>query len=197
MAASTITHFLTFWTRPLSFVAQDVARGHIEVSEEAAVAEERGAFVASSAAPFGVVDSTEMAEPAGGCILRAHEVVDGRAERLLPVSGRRSFRLEAHNLAGTVENLRAVGGRNDFGPGVGVGMFAGAAVEVAEETQIEVGALRAADVAIPDCGAAEVAGGDDGVWEGDELDGGGWGVVYRFIVDHLAKQAGEEGQIGR
>lgn len=136
-----------------------------------------------------MVDATEMAEPAGGCVLGAHEVVHGRAEGLLAVGSGRRFRLEAHDLAGAVKDLRAVGWRNYFGPRVRVGVFAGAAIEVAEETQVEVSALRTTDMAVPDSSAAEVAGGNDGVGEGDELYGCGRGVVDGFVVDHLAEKA--------
>ena len=134
-----------------------------------------------------------MAEAAGGSVLGAHKVVDRCAEGLLPVRSGRGFRWETHDLTGAVEDLHTVRWWNDLGPGVRVGVFAGAAVEVAEEAEVEVGALRAADVAVPDCGAAEVAGSDDGVGKSDELDRGRRVVVNRFVVDHLAEEAGEKG----
>lgn len=192
MATSTIAYFLTLRTRPLAFVAQDVARVHVEVSEQAAVAEEGGALIASPSTPFGMVDAAEMAEARCRGVLGAHEIVDGCAEGLLTIGRRRRFGLEAHDFAGAVEDLRTVGWRYYLGPGVRVGVFAGAAIEVAEETQVEVGALCAADMAVPDGGAAEVASGDDGIGEADELDRSGRSVVYRFVVDHLAEEAREQ-----
>ncbi len=138
-----------------------------------------------------------MAEAAGWYVLGPHEVVDSCAKRFLPISSGWGFRLEAHDLAGAVEDLCAMVGRDDLSPGVRVGVLAGAAVEVAEEAEIEVRALRATDVAVPDGGAAEITGGDDGVGECDALNGGGGGVVYGFIVDHLAEEAGEKGKVGR
>ncbi len=71
--------------------------------------------------------------------------------------------MEAHNFTCTVEDARALFRRHNLGPDVGMGVFAGAAVEVAEKAQVEVFALGAANVAVPDCSTTEVAGSND-VW---------------------------------
>jgi hypothetical protein len=148
-------------------MSQDVRGIHVKVSEEAAIAEKSGAFVTAPASPFRVVDAAEVAESGGWVCFGAHEVVDCCAEGGLGVCFGGGFGLEAHDFAGAGENLGAGVAGDDLGPCVGCSVFAGAAVEVAEETEIEVGALGAADMAIPDCCAAEVAGCDDSVGESD------------------------------
>ena len=153
-------------------MTQDVARVHVEVPVQTAIAEEGGAFVTSTTSPFWVVDAAEVAETAGRGVLRAHEVVDGCAEGFLTIGCGWRFRLKAHDLAGTVEYLRAVFRRDDLSPDIGVGVFAGTAVQVAEEAEIEVSALCTPNVAVPDGSTAEVAGCNDGIREANELNGG-------------------------
>ncbi len=71
--------------------------------------------------------------------------------------------MEAHDFTRTVEDASALFRRHDLGPDIGMGVFAGAAIEIAEKAQVEVCALGAANVAVPDCSTTEVAGSND-VW---------------------------------
>ena len=109
-------------------MSQNIAWIHVEMPEQASVTEEGGALVAAPSTPLWVVDAAEVAEAAGGCVLRPHEVIDRCTQCFLPVSGRRSFRLEAHDLAGAVEDLRAVRLWDNLGPCVAIGVLTGAAV---------------------------------------------------------------------
>ena len=192
MAAPAVANFSTFRAGPLPFVPQNVTRIHVEMPEEATVAEECGAFVAPAATPFRVVNAAEVAKTGTLGVLCAHEVIDCCAESLLAVCCGWNFGLEAHDFAGTIENLSAVFGRDDFGPGVRVGVFARSAIEVAEEAEVEVGALGAADVAVPDGGATKVARCDDSVGECDQSYRCDRRIIYRLVVDHLSKQSREE-----
>ena len=78
VAAAAIAQLLALRARPGPDMAQDITRVHVEVAEEATIAEEGCAFVAAFTFPLRMIDAAQMAET---CDLRGfgvHQVVHSR-----------------------------------------------------------------------------------------------------------------------
>ena len=71
-------------------------------------------------------------------------------------------------------------------------MFAGSTIEVAEETQVKIGALGTPDVSIPDGSAAEVAGRNNIGLDWNERDWSHRLAVYGLVMYHLTEEVREQ-----